>query len=403
MLIGSQHIVQKIKLAMSPVGALPFLFVSLLVLLVFVAWSIVGLQERISRFSTSERDQTNWTVFQLETDFLRVLLAAERHLESLSDNTNDAQQVYDQYAQSFDIFYSRVGVFSVAVNNRIESSAYWARILELTEDLVRWTETFDSLGPDDYAPWRDLYVDMGSHRDFVRSLVIDGLQYIVENDEQKRLYELGLWQSYSNRLLVILSLIGVATVVAGQLTWSLHKRTKKAETRVDDLTEVSRELKVLSVTDPLTGLLTRRALPEIYSSYKGEKLAVFWLDIDDFKSVNDTKGHAVGDELLECIAKALLESVNRKGHVFRLGGEEFGILIPTSDSVHAETMALAFCDVVSSATVETAAEMISRTASIGVVLCDAKICIEKALEAADRAMFEAKVCGKNQFKFGSVE
>jgi len=91
------------------------------------------------------------------------------------------------------------------------------------------------------------------------------------------------------------------------------------------------EALVAATTDFLTGLLNRRAFVAALDAATSEQrkpLALAILDLDRFKSVNDTFGHAVGDQLLKEVASRLLRAVGTRGIVARLGGDEFGILLP---------------------------------------------------------------------------
>lgn len=85
----------------------------------------------------------------------------------------------------------------------------------------------------------------------------------------------------------------------------------------------------LAGRDPLTGLLNRRGLVdalEITFARADQQAALLYLDLDDFKGVNDTHGHAMGDRLLECVAQRLLTCVEPQDAVARLGGDEFVVL-----------------------------------------------------------------------------
>ncbi len=98
--------------------------------------------------------------------------------------------------------------------------------------------------------------------------------------------------------------------------------------------EASRQATALSLTDPLTGLGNRRQLSERLqreldrSDSSREPLSVCMLDVDDFKAINDSRGHAAGDDALVAVAGALRQG----GEAFRLGGDEFVLLLPDHDT-----------------------------------------------------------------------
>lgn len=111
---------------------------------------------------------------------------------------------------------------------------------------------------------------------------------------------------------------------------------------VQDITErkhAEKQLRSLAFFDPLTGLANRalfsRELSDVLSTVvrKGGSAALLLLDLDHFKEVNDTLGHAAGDELLQSVARTLKEELDPKGFVARLGGDEFAIIIRNYSSV----------------------------------------------------------------------
>jgi diguanylate cyclase (GGDEF)-like protein len=99
-----------------------------------------------------------------------------------------------------------------------------------------------------------------------------------------------------------------------------------------------------SMRDPLTGLLNRRALDEILAREidaglrYGRPVALILLDMDDFKSINDTYGHPVGDAALKRLAFTLGSEARRSDVVMRIGGDEFAILLPSSDAACARRL-----------------------------------------------------------------
>lgn len=107
-----------------------------------------------------------------------------------------------------------------------------------------------------------------------------------------------------------------------------------AETRIAELQQRVAELDRLAVTDELTGLLNRRGFEaEINRALAAaqryqEAGVLIYVDLDGFKRINDTHGHAAGDEVLRQVARILMENVRHSDHVGRLGGDEFVLLFP---------------------------------------------------------------------------
>ncbi|WP_038047318.1 GGDEF domain-containing protein [Thermus caliditerrae] len=146
-----------------------------------------------------------------------------------------------------------------------------------------------------------------------------------------------------------------------------------------------------ALTDPLTGLPNRRALEmalekEAARVERGEKpFSLILLDLDDFKRVNDEKGHPEGDRLLQEVARHLVAHVRRGDLVARFGGEEFAILLPATDCLRAERLAERLKEGLAARGV---------TASFGVALYQGSL--EALLQKADQALYRAKGLGKNR-------
>ena len=105
----------------------------------------------------------------------------------------------------------------------------------------------------------------------------------------------------------------------------------RLEQAVSELRDLQDQLQHQAHHDPLTGLANRALFSQrVREALEGDaegKVAVMFIDLDDFKGVNDTLGHAVGDELLRGVASRLVHSVRRDDVVARLGGDEFAVLV----------------------------------------------------------------------------
>lgn len=178
---------------------------------------------------------------------------------------------------------------------------------------------------------------------------------------------------------------------------------------LDDLETVHKENKFNANHDTLTGLPNRRLLSELmmYSLSRSQrektKAAVLFLDLDDFKIINDTKGHDFGDELLKSVADRLSGSLRKSDVLARIGGDEFIILLENIDDLNqvittAEKILNCFNDVF---TIKDASFSVST--SIGIALYpengqDADTLIKNA----DLALYQAKKIGKSQYTFSSL-
>jgi diguanylate cyclase (GGDEF)-like protein len=157
--------------------------------------------------------------------------------------------------------------------------------------------------------------------------------------------------------------------------------------------------------DSLTGLPNRRLLEDRVvqelerAKRVGENSSMFFVDLDRFKRVNDTLGHATGDELLKQVAQRLRDTVRRQDTVARLGGDEFAILLPgLSDPVAVRQLAGRMLDLLHEPYLLEGVEVYA-SASIGVSLSpDHGDTYDDLLSHADEAMYRAKAMGRNTFQ-----
>lgn len=166
----------------------------------------------------------------------------------------------------------------------------------------------------------------------------------------------------------------------------------------------------LAMVDELTGLKNRRAFfddadPSIAGCRRrGQPIAVALLDLDHFKSVNDSKGHVIGDLVLKEIADRIRETLREEQIVGRMGGEEFVVLLPETTAQQALSAIERVRRAVGERPVETVAGPVSVTISGGIApLRDGEL-IETAIDHADKAMYRAKGLGRDRVEvFGSFD
>lgn len=156
-------------------------------------------------------------------------------------------------------------------------------------------------------------------------------------------------------------------------------------------------------TDILTRLPNRKAYYEISSREVerahryGTNLSVIMLDIDYFKEINDTYGHSAGDTVLQYFAEVLRQTLRENDTPFRIGGEEFLILLPETDMTHAQQLAERIRTTIENVVVPFQGEKITITVSLGISRYrQNEQSIEEAGKRADRALYQAKTGGRNQ-------
>lgn len=184
--------------------------------------------------------------------------------------------------------------------------------------------------------------------------------------------------------------------------------TKKIDNFSHDLVEQNCRLERLASSDALTGIMNRRVFLEIAKKYlfqarRGdEHFYFFMLDIDHFKSINDSYGHKEGDRVLITFAEHI-EAILRENDLFgRLGGEEFGVVILEKDDKAALLVAEKIRIAIEAKVHEIEGKVLPVTASIGVSLNCVECSLEEVMHHADEAMYEAKKLGRNRVSFKEV-
>jgi diguanylate cyclase (GGDEF)-like protein len=179
-------------------------------------------------------------------------------------------------------------------------------------------------------------------------------------------------------------------------------------TKVDaalEATYLHEEARRLSITDGLTGLWNRRqfdirCVEELDRATRFEEpFAIVLCDIDDFKRINDTRGHQAGDAVLVEIARRLIEHTRGVDLVARYGGEEFGLVLPRTELEGALQLAENVRAVVCATPIDVGGTALAVTLSAGVA-CHPQhgTSIHTLTAAADAALYAAKGAGKNQVR-----
>lgn len=158
------------------------------------------------------------------------------------------------------------------------------------------------------------------------------------------------------------------------------------------------QLKELAYRDTLTGLMNKNGMDHFWGHCKSsEPLAVFYLDLNRFKSINDTLGHHTGDLLLQAVGTCL-QQFTRKGqrHIFRVGGDEFVMIAKRCARKEAEQLALKVLEQLTRQYKLEARELFV-SASIGVTISQGRINPKRLLQEADSAMYTAKQLGSGRY------
>jgi diguanylate cyclase (GGDEF)-like protein len=189
--------------------------------------------------------------------------------------------------------------------------------------------------------------------------------------------------------------LSVATIVALCLLIGRVATRLSHYARQRDVLEI--ELQRLANHDPLTGLLNRRRFDEeltaaaARAARSSEPCSVLVMDFDRMKRVNDSLGHAAGDELLQRVGAILRERVRASDVGARVGGDEFAILLPNTEALQAVVLAASIRAAVAACRVPTANGEAWTTVSIGIAQINAADALgESAMQRADEAMYRRK-------------
>ncbi len=219
-----------------------------------------------------------------------------------------------------------------------------------------------------------------------------------------------------NTIYYIFLFISVTVIsIVGAYFMEIYKRKfflkeRYTDQLLDELEKANARFESLSLTDELTQVNNRRSFNEIIKreinrAKRDEKyIAFMMIDIDFFKLYNDNYGHLEGDEALKKVAKCL-EDIFQRSHdfVFRLGGEEFGVLLTHSDKQECEKSASKICEKIKELKIEHNASRIGKYISVsaGIIytIVDDTVDENYLMKQADDALYEAKRLGRDRFVF----
>ena len=188
------------------------------------------------------------------------------------------------------------------------------------------------------------------------------------------------------------------------ITRSIFEVMRTSINAAETSRRLAEKMQHLARTDVVTGLANRAALNTdmaemLMALPEGRKLALFWLDLDRFKEVNDVLGHPMGDRVLAEVASRLRECTPAGGLVARFGGDEFIVVVEVHDRSQSERLARAISDQIGR-TIRLDGQRIDTGASIGVALLpDDGPDIDTLMQGADLALYHAKVHGRGQIRF----
>ena len=248
-------------------------------------------------------------------------------------------------------------------------------------------------------PDNDYFKQQANELGFELIPYIDALNQVPIFDEQK----IKTIMAFLVQLAEFVGEMGKAKLDISRLRELDQQRIKDLKAKNEELEAAKKQLEKLASEDPLTGAYNRRKFGDLltqeYYRYQryGSPMCVAIIDVDLFKSINDSHGHEVGDSVLRCVAEHLKSGLRQSDVIARIGGDEFAVLLPESSGenvigtftkVSAELAALEFDGDEGPFTI---------SCSIGVACIDHRCqSTNDIMRHADQAMYRAKNAGRNQ-------
>jgi len=244
---------------------------------------------------------------------------------------------------------------------------------------------------------------------FYNGEVIGILQLINKKDEDGNLIKFSLEDKEFISLSSYLTTLSIITTQKSLKEKELISESieDKVSSRTKILEDMHKDLLEQVHKDSMTTLYNRRYFNEmadnlLFNTKKdGSEMSIIMLDIDNFKTINDTYGHSIGDEVIYDIAKLLLQSTRSSDICVRFGGEEFVIVLPNTLLENAIKISEKLRKIVEENILSSKTkQQIKYTVSIGVSKVEREdSSLEIALNKADTLLYKAKNAGKNQIKF----
>ena len=298
------------------------------------------------------------------------------------------EKVIEKDLKVLNILYGKK-VESKVIKDFIKSHTQW--LFSVIQDIRNFSEK-PSIEMDFRKCEFHHFLEEENLKNFVNNDEIDIVKYLHENTHQhlKGIYKSLKSKDFEELLNTYISLTRSTFALFDLLAVFAIKENKM-------------ELKI----DPLTGLLNRRAMDEILvhhieiSRITEKPITVAMVDIDNFKKVNDTYGHVVGDCVLRKVSQLMRSTLRKSDFIFRYGGEEFLILLPSTDFEHSLQVLEKIRKKIEEDTFECGKHKINITVSIGMVnlIPERNDNIIDIIKMADMKLYEAKRLGKNTISY----
>lgn len=260
-------------------------------------------------------------VTRLEKEMLQFRADANAYVQEYGGVSRDQMQL------SFDLLWSRLNTQRTKfVNSKLDALRNYKRDMEHFSSALKSIDAdVSSLQPGDSARLRLIEDVMQRFAPAMTTMNADAYAEMINRAVETSLLQRGVTRSLDRFqwLFVIVSFSGLIILLL---------QLRRGERLYADLQKRESEIRLLAIIDPLTGLYNRRHFDEnmrkVDEGHWPEEVQLLLVDLDGFKQVNDTFGHEAGDHVLRNVAARLRKAVAPDAIFARIGGDEFGILIP---------------------------------------------------------------------------
>ncbi len=190
-------------------------------------------------------------------------------------------------------------------------------------------------------------------------------------------------------------------------TWGITRNVTERRRLEKELERSYQKMQRLTRVDDLSGLYNRRYFYEylekeisIYERRDGEDtFTLLAIDVDNLTDINDRYGQPKGDDVLRHVASAMMLGCRKSDTCFRIGGDEFMVMLPDCDKVHAIGIAKKIADNVATEPIPMGDDFVKATVSVGIASFEKGMDISELISLADRKLYKSKRNGKNQVSF----
>ena len=350
---------------------------------------IVDDQENILYFVAVKEDITSRKKKELE------LLISEKRFRMIAENLGDVIWIYSLSSNKFSYVspsasslrgYSPEDVLSQSMKDILTPESYQYVLEELPKRVAEF-----NAGDMSTKIRTDNLDEVHKNGKIVK---VEVVTTILADQNGKAASILGMSRDITRRKLV---------------EESLRNANQELKLYIQTIEKLRDELLHQAITDSLTGLYNRHFMQEVLkreiarAERKKQNLSLIMLDIDHFKEINDTYGHAAGDQILQALAKLLKSCSREYDYVFRYGGDEFLIILSEIDSESINKFGERIRKGFESLVVPYKDYKIQSTVSIGILLQTNNYADELLISRVDKALYNAKQMGRNRVsKYGEA-